>query len=157
MILNPKRILTEEGMRRILGALQHAPAPGPLGGFYAYAVLSATLSPDQRKLTAVTMGTDNLEVPQELTLSVPVHTSEAGKTYRASGVISFEVSSPTGPQTIVGIMVSNSDTYEDAVAYLELDQPVTLDADGEFLSIAIEFGFDGQTFYVMPRVLPIGM
>lgn len=155
-VLDPKKVITREGMKHILSKFQGTGIAGAFKDVKAWALVSATVAFDDRSIESGEVGVDGLEEGLPVALGVPVIESNTGKIYRLSGVLKHEVATPTGSQTVVGIMLGETAAVEDAYAYLQLGDPVTLDADGESVQYAIEIGFDGQSFYIEVRVLPAG-
>lgn len=155
-ILNPKRILTRKGMTALLNALTDDEAGAVFFEVVAKPVLAADISPDDLTINSVTPGTFGLQTAVSMPGTQGTFLSSSGKVYTATDIFSFTVTTPTESQTIVGILISTDGTAANALAYVELEEPVTLDEDGEILALMMEFGFDGQTFYIVPRVMPIG-
>lgn len=156
-ITNPKRMLTTKGMKALLNSLDMVADDGPFKGAKCFAVVAAAVAPNGRELTSVTVGVEGLQTGANLVLLGEPLSSQWGKVYKISTIITNTVASPTGAQTVVGILIGSDTTIANALAYLELEEPVTIDEDGEAIRYSVEFGFNGQAFYVVPRVLADGV
>lgn len=156
-VLNPKRILTPLGKSTILSKLYAASGGGALTGTLAYLVTAVTVGSDGSTIEDVTLATNGMEVASEVTMSSAVMISDTGKTYQCSETITNTMTSPALEQTIIGVLLSEDGEASTAYAYLELEDPRTVDQVGENFVYAVEFGFDGQDFYLAPRVLPAGV
>ncbi len=156
-ILNPERVLTVAGRTALLAYLNGDAISGPFFGAKAYGVVDAVLDPVLKNVTAVTLGDHGLQTGVDLAdFGAPVM-SPTGKLYIKSGLIDFSVTAPIAPQTVVGVLIGPDAVAANALAYLQLADGVTLDETGETLELVIEMGFDGQAFYVTPRVIPLGV
>lgn len=155
-ILNPRRMLTRLGRSYFLTCLQQTSPEGWADGLKAYPVQAIEIDPDDTLITSATIGTDGLQTGFTVTLADPVTNSSSGKIYRVSSLIEAKLSTGSAAQTIIGVMLGTSNSTNTAIGFLEFDEPITVDQMGEGLLFAVELGFDGQTFYVRPRVLPAG-
>jgi hypothetical protein len=155
-LLNPKRILTPNGKAALLAVMMGDAVNGPFFEAQSHAVVDVEIEALTDEITSRTLGTHGLQTNRPLGDVVAVLTSSAGKVYAYTDPITYSVTSPTGSQAVKGILLSTDGTAAGALAYLELDDEVVLDQTGEGVIVSVEFGFDGQSFYIVPRVLPLG-
>jgi len=155
-IINPHRLLTKAGMTRLLASIDGS----LLGGYWNEAdvslVKAAEVAPDGKSILSRELGETGLETPVTLTMGTVVRESEAGKVYLPSTAMTWTAAAVTGPQTIVGVLFGLANTAADSWGYCQFDDPIVIDEDGEVITLYLEFGFDGQSFYVTPRIVEFG-
>lgn len=155
-VLNPKRLLTMGGQMTLLARLVGAEIDGPFHNLKLWLVSAAEVSPDTRTITDLTLAGRGLAPGVVMTMAAAGVVSDTGKAYRTSQVVTATADDDPDPVTVVGVLLGSDGTKETAMAYAQLDDPITVDEEGERIVFALEFGFDGQDFYVAPRVLPMG-
>lgn len=156
-ILNPRRVLTRSLQEGVLAALWSPTLPGPLSTAKVFAVTAATISADTRTVESVTLGVQGLQTGRDFGQFGDAAESQTGKVYGATEPLLFATVNPTAAQTVIGVMVGPDNNPANAQAFLEFDEAVTFDENTEKTYVCIEAGFDGQEFYMVPRVMPLGM
>ena len=156
-ILNPRRLMTKSGRSNFLTSLVQMGADGFGTTFKIKPVLSVNVTPGDESLTDVVYGSDGLDVTKTVDLTETVSQSPTGKVYFAFPLQTWTLGADPEPQTVIGFVFGGAGNTSVDDGFVELDEPIALDEQGETLKATIEFGFDGQQFYVTPRVLPIGV
>lgn len=155
-ILNPRRIVTKIGKVAILSQMDGLAIAGAFEGYSAYLVTAFEIQPITDDVLSMTLAGFGLGAPQEITPFTDPVSSVANKTYIASPVLTFTAVAITEAQVCIGVAIGDEAEVGNMTAFLEFDDPITLDENGETLTLAVEIGFAGQTFYLAPRVLPLG-
>lgn len=155
-ISNPRRALTTRGKDQFLLTHLDAPVTSEFFQAKAYLVQAADIAALTQDVTAVTLGTFGLATGTSIGPWVGPVTSGVGKRYIRSAVIVNGPNTVTAGQTIIGVMVGMDETVGNALAFLEFDDPVELNENGEKVVFAIEIGFDQQALYIVPRVMEVG-
>lgn len=156
MSQSPRRVLTPKGKKALLDSLMADGIDGFLYLKQARLVNAVTINVLTDEIEAVTVAGEGVGTGVTLELFTAVATYDSGKVAGASLVLAGIHGAGNTPVTVTGVMIGTDATKENALVYLDFDAPVTLDEPAEAIQYAIEWGFDGQTFYVVPRVLPIG-
>lgn len=155
--LNPKRVLTPLGKRTLIQDLTREDFTGMFGGALVFPLVACDVDPVTNALISPTKGVTGLQTGVALGMLVGAFETSPGKPYCQSDVLTWTLATPTGPQTVVGLCIAAGPDLATALAYLEFDDAVTLDENGEKLRAFVEWGFDGDTFYILPRHVPAGM
>lgn len=156
MPLNPKRVLTRAGKTIVLAGLNTDDPQSLLFEQKAFAVLDVVIDPINDNVTEVTAGLRGLQTGQMIGGQSGVFSNGTGKVFSACPTLVFSLTSAGEAQTVKGLLIGPDTVPANALAYLELDEPVTLDEQSEALTCCIEVGFDRMTWYIRPRVLPVG-
>ena len=153
---NLVRVLTRAGKKAILKALVTVPAAAYLSGLQLKLVTAIELSAGNDEITSKEWAVGGLGSSYAAQFSTLQQTSGSGKTYCRSMAQNFAQSAGQPTQTVIGVVMYESGTPDVDIAYLEFDEPVEVDETGETVVMCVEAGFDGQSFYMLPRVLPLG-
>lgn len=156
-ILNPRRMLTTKAMRSLLTSATNETENGFLYEAKAILVTACEINASNNEIISATAAGAGMGAGQTLTFGSYTPMSAGGKIYSVSNVVGPVSSGVGGAQTIIGIVLTVLNLAADMLAFLEFDDPITVDENGESIQFAIEAGFDGQKFYVRERVLPAGM
>lgn len=156
MPINPKRILTQLGINALLNSGATDGGSGPLALTSAHLLTAVTVDPGDRVVSAYTKAVEGMGAAVPLgTFSDPV-TSDSGNTYVASELLEWTAAGVTGSQAVIGVMVSLTSTIGDIQAFLEFDEPVVVDENGETIEMKIEFGYGVSGLYLVPRLIALG-
>ena len=155
-ILNPRRILTRHGREQFLMAMSGADNPGVLEGLKVFAVTSVTVASDNSTLSDAVAAADGAGTARTVGEWSDSMMSASGKIFRSSDLLSFAVTTTAITQDVIGVVLAETNLTTGVMGFLEFDDPITLDENGELFQMSVEVGFDGQTFYLVPRILPLG-
>lgn len=155
-ILNPRRVFTRSLRTVFLNTVVDTEVNGALNGLKAQPVKAVTIPPDQSTITDVERITGDFGDPQSLVWTAPVAGSSTGKLYKASGPLTFVSEAMTASETCIGVVLTTTDHTTGVKAFLEFDEPVEVDELNDSMTLSVEIGFDGQDFYAVPRVMPLG-
>lgn len=156
-LFNPRRMLTKFGKTLLLDSSAAAATDGWIKAMKVFAVLGVTINPVTDELTALVQPGFAMDGPYTPTWTGPTVTASSGKVYKASSVVTISPTSPTEDVPVIGVVLGLSATPAEVAAFLEFDDTVHLDETSELLRLCIEEGFDGQKYYVVPRLLPLGV
>lgn len=156
MSLNANIMQTVAGQKVILTALKATLGPLLAANTKVSLLQAINVATDGRSYSGEISGTDGLDDSPAVTAWAAPVVSESGKVYMHSNMMTFTLTAPTGPQTIIGAFVTNEDTLTANFAYHSFETPVTVDENGETINVILEVGFDGNELYFYPRLVPLG-